>query len=221
MSFSDVEHLSNMLSGCEALDSHFTDKAPVTTEARYAFSVLKLHAGDVGCVAGTEGFLDNVKAGAKKSADWIKKLFEAIKQWFATAFKSTRAKFKSLFSGNDEEKEKQAKAIRSGTIARVKSIKSASEATPDGVDGKEVGSTADKLIDALEKGVPAGIALSMDSFLSAIDKLEGKYVSYVGSKAPKGEESHAEYQKAVKAFKSFSTPVNALTVYVNELASKK
>lgn len=216
MSFSDVEHYSVMLAGCEAINTG-NRTAP---EAHYAFAVLKLHAqdnSDFGSHAGQEGFLDSVKKGASNTLEFVKKLFEAIKAWFADVFKTSRGKFKSFFSGNDEEKQKKLQAIRGTMITKVEAVKSGATGTPEGVDGKEVIDKGDKLIAALKEGVPAGVALGMDDFLSAIDRLETKFVSYVGSKTPKGTEPHAEYNKAVQAFKKFSTPVNAMTVYISSL----
>lgn len=216
MSFSDVEHFAEIVSGCEAINSG-NRTAP---EARYAFAVLKLHAQDntdFGAHAGQEGFLDQVKKGATNTLEFVKKLFEAIKKWFADVFKTSRGKFKSFFSGNDEEKEKKLQAIRATMITKVEAVKSGATDTPEGVDGKDVIAKGDKLVTALKEGVPAGVALGMDDFLSAIDRLEKKFVSYVGSKTPKGTEPHAEYNKAVQAFKKFSTPVNNMTVYINSL----
>ncbi|QZA70581.1 hypothetical protein AH04_99 [Erwinia phage AH04] len=74
MSFSDVEHFAEIISGCEAINSG-NNTAP---EARYAFAVLKLHAQDLGVVAGQEGFLDNVKAGAKSVKEWVIRIIKII-----------------------------------------------------------------------------------------------------------------------------------------------
>lgn len=213
MSFSDVEHFATMVAGCEAINTG--DRS--SGDARYAFAVLKLHAVDFGAHAGQEGFLEGVKKGAANTLEMVKKLFEAIKKWFASMFKTTRGKFKSFFSGTDEEKQKKAQAIRGTMIGKVEAVKSGATGTPDGIDGKDVVEKADKLIAALKEGVPAGIALGMDDFLTAIDRLESKFVSWVGSKSPKGTESHTEYNKAVQAFKKFSVPVNAMTVYISSL----
>lgn len=213
MSFSDVEHFATVITGCESI----ANGDRTSGDARYAFAVLKLQAVDFGAHAGQEGFLDSVKKGAANTAEFVKKLFEAIKKWFSSVFKTTRGKFKSFFSGTDEEKEKKLKAIRVSMISKVEAVKSGATGTPEGVDGKDVVDKGDKLVDALKQGVPAGVALAMDDFLTAIDRLESKFVSYVGTKTPKGNEPHAEYNKAVQAFKKFSTPVNAMSVYITSL----
>lgn len=217
MSYSDIEHFGNMVAGLESFKQG-DGKSP---DSIYAQTVLKLHANDAGFYAGQEGFLDSIKKGASNSLEWVKKLFEAIKKWFATAFKSTKAKFKSAVTGTDEEKEKKLKSIRAALITKVKAVQAGAKKAPEGVDAGTIETTGDKLVAALEEGVPAATFLAMDSFLTAIDSVEGKYVKYVGSKAPKGDESHAEYQKAVSEFKAFSTPVNTLTVYVDGLSNDK
>lgn len=78
MSYSDVEHYATIISGCEALTSGNT-KSP---DAVYAFTVLQLHASDTGLVAGQEGFMDSIKAGAGNIKEWIKKLIQAIRNYF-------------------------------------------------------------------------------------------------------------------------------------------
>lgn len=88
MSYSDIEHCSNMISGCESLIA-----GNRTPDSVYAFAVLKLHAQDAGYIDGQEGFLDNVKSGAKKSKEWILKLLKAIRDFF---FGGNRAKIKKL-----------------------------------------------------------------------------------------------------------------------------
>lgn len=77
MSFSDVEHVMTMMSGCESL----LHGDPKSADAKYAFTVLKLHAGDAGFVAGQEGFMDAVKKGASATVEWVKKLIRAIRDY--------------------------------------------------------------------------------------------------------------------------------------------
>lgn len=78
MSYSDVEHYASMVSGCESLISGNV-KSP---NAVYALAVLQLHANDAGLYTGQEGFMDSVKAGAKNVKEWIKKLIQAIRDYF-------------------------------------------------------------------------------------------------------------------------------------------
>lgn len=78
MSYSDVEHYATIISGCESLTSG-NSKSP---DAVYAFTVLQLHANDAGLVAGQEGFMDSIKAGAGNIKEWIKKLIQAIRDYF-------------------------------------------------------------------------------------------------------------------------------------------
>lgn len=74
----DLNHYFNIVSGCEAI----TSGNRTSYESHYAFAVLKLHAQDVGLIAGTEGFLDHIKKGAKNIKDWIAKAIKAIWDFF-------------------------------------------------------------------------------------------------------------------------------------------
>ena len=78
MSFGEVEHFATMLAGCESISNGNT----TNTDAKYALSVLKLHANDAGLYAGQEGFLDSIKRGANNVKEWILKLIQAIRNWF-------------------------------------------------------------------------------------------------------------------------------------------
>jgi hypothetical protein len=220
MSFSDVEHFSNMVTGCESI----TAGDRTSGDARYAFAVLKLHTVDMGSVAGQEGFLDNVKAGAAKTGEFIKKLFEAIKKWFSEAFKSTRAKAKHLFGdGSDEEKDAARKKIATTMVGKIESVKKAAEGLPEEINGKEVISAADKALSAFkEDGRPAAVLLALDSLLAQIDKVSSAFITYCNKHMPKKQmDPHAPYDKAVKEYKSFAEPVNKLTSYIAEAFGKK
>lgn len=95
MSYSDVEHFATMVSGCESL----TNGNPKASDARYALTVLQLHAGDAGLYSGQEGFLDHIKAGAKNTKDWILKLLKAIRDFF---FGRNRNKIRKLATDTEE-----------------------------------------------------------------------------------------------------------------------
>lgn len=86
MSYSDIEHFSNIVSGCEAL----TNGNGNSPDGVYALTVLKLHANDAGLYAGQEGFVENIKAAAGNIGEWIKKLISAIKQWLTGVRKETK-----------------------------------------------------------------------------------------------------------------------------------
>lgn len=88
MSYSDIEHFSNMVTGCESI----SQGSYRTSEARYASAVLKLHAQDMGEVAGQEGFLDTIKRGAQNAVKWVKQLMTAIGNWFKTVYQTLTGK---------------------------------------------------------------------------------------------------------------------------------
>lgn len=74
MSYSDLEHFSNMIAGCESINEG-DYKSP---NSIYAQTVLKLHANDAGLYAGQEGFLDMIKKGASSVKKWFLELIKAI-----------------------------------------------------------------------------------------------------------------------------------------------
>lgn len=82
MSYSDIDHFSSMVTGCESINQGMY-RAP---EARYASGVLRLHAQDLGVVAGQEGFLDSIKRGAQNVVKWVKQLMTAIGNWFKSIY---------------------------------------------------------------------------------------------------------------------------------------
>lgn len=76
------EHEGEMLTGYDDLVECVEKGEPLTPDATYTYSVLKLHAQDEGVtVSGQEGFLDSIKRGASKVYEWIKALIKAIKEW--------------------------------------------------------------------------------------------------------------------------------------------
>lgn len=78
MTLSDVNHYAVMVSGCESINSmDYT-----SPDSKYAQSVLKLHANDLGFFAGQEGFLETVKKGASNIKEWALKLIKAIQDWW-------------------------------------------------------------------------------------------------------------------------------------------
>lgn len=98
MSCSDIEHFATIISGCESLTSGDLDNS----NARYAFSVLKLHAQDEGFIAGKEGFADAVKKGAQALSKWIKALINAILDFCISGRKEAR-----LAQAESERKERE------------------------------------------------------------------------------------------------------------------
>uniref|UniRef100_A0AAU8KXK3 Uncharacterized protein n=1 Tax=Pantoea phage Survivor TaxID=3232176 RepID=A0AAU8KXK3_9CAUD len=74
----ELNHYSRIISGLESVHEHICYNAGIDVDGTYALEVLKLHAGDMGEVEGTEGFLDSVKKGAKDLAKWIKEIIAAI-----------------------------------------------------------------------------------------------------------------------------------------------
>lgn len=84
------EHEAEMLGGYDGLVTCVNDGLPLTADATYTHSVLKLHAQDEGVsVSGQEGFLDSIKRGASKIYEWIKSIIRAIRNWFTGGSKGT------------------------------------------------------------------------------------------------------------------------------------
>lgn len=223
MSFSDVEHFAEIISGCESINSG-NHTAP---EARYAFAVLKLHAQDnpdFHAHAGQEGFLDSVKAGAKATGEFIKKLFEAIKKWFASTFKSTKSKLASMLKSGDEKRREAVRSqLRSIVIPKIEALKKAVASTPDEIKTDGFADIADKAIDSLAEGkTSAEVIAGMNGVLDAIDRVSGSFISYCNSHMPKKQaDSHGPYDKAVKEYKAWGEKANALTTAITGIFSFK
>lgn len=92
MSFSDVEHHIAVFDGCESLLSGNSK----TANAQYAFTVLKLHAGDQGVYAGQEGFMDTIKKGARSTVKWIKQIIQAIRDYMKGISREDRARINEI-----------------------------------------------------------------------------------------------------------------------------
>jgi flavodoxin len=222
MSFSDVEHFAEIISGCEAINSG-NRTAP---EARYAFAVLKLRAQDnpdFGAHAGQEGFLDSVKAGAKATGEFIKKLFEAIKKWFSDVFKSTKSKFVSYMkTGDDKQKEAKREKARSILIPKIEALKTAAGHVPEDVKTGGFIESADKAIDGLKGTSAEAVVTGMNGLLDAVGRVSDSFVSYCGAHMPKKQmDSHAQYDKAVKEYKAWAEKANALNTAITALLQFK
>lgn len=218
MSFSDVEHFAEIVSGCEAINSG-NRTAP---EARYAFAVLKLHAQDnpdFGAHVGQEGFLDSVKAGAKATGEFIKKLFEAIKKWFSDVFKSTKGKFNSFMkSGTDKEREAKREKSRGVLVPKIEALKTAAGQVPDDIKVGNFAEVADKAIDALKGTEAQPVITNMNALLDAVTRVSDAFVSYCNASMPKKQmDSHAPYDKAVKEYKAWAEKANGLTSALENL----
>lgn len=219
MSYSDVVHFSNMLAGCESINAgQYKDPDSV-----YAQTVLKLHANDAGLYAGQEGFLDSVKKGAEKTAEWAKKLFDAIKKWFSEVFKSTKSKVSDLFTkGTDEEKAAAQKGAAAGLTSKIEAIKSAATSVPDDVNVKGVAPAADKAIDALKGDNPSASASALNALLGEVDKASDSFTSYCAALLPKKQnDPHAPYDKAVKEYRTFATAANNINVAITAAHGKR
>lgn len=151
MNYSDIEHASNMINGCESLISG--NKTP---DATYAFAVLKLHASDAGFIDGQEGFLDAVKAGAKKGKEWLIKLIQYIKDFIKGISRDDRERIKTIDELSKkikwEEHDFNTQTFQySGPIGRIKALTNDAnvladlEAAIDGIDKKNVHEFVGKL----------------------------------------------------------------------------
>lgn len=75
---SDMNHFTTMISGCESINTYLKTGNGLNDDGRYAFTVLKLHAGDAGFIDGQEGFMDQVKAKAKDIKSFVDQVIKAI-----------------------------------------------------------------------------------------------------------------------------------------------
>lgn len=144
MSYSDVEHFSNILSGCESL-VHGDIKSPNSV---YAFTVLKLHAQDAGYVAGTEGFLDNIKKGARSVVKWVKELSQAITNWIKQIFTRGPKSIETIIPTKDITDD-----IIKPSVERIeKDLASIDDFKELGVDVKKINEKLDQLVKTSEVG---------------------------------------------------------------------
>lgn len=219
MSFSDVEHFAIIITGCESINAG--DRT--SGDARYAFAVLKLQAVDFGSHAGQEGFLDSVKAGAKATGEFIVKLFQAIKKWFADVFKTTKGKFNAFMkAGDDKQKAEKREKARSILIPKIEALKSAIGKVPDDIKTDGFNDKADKAIDALKGDAAEAVITGMNGLLDAVTRVSDSFVSYCNSHMPKQQmDSHAPYDKAVKEYKAWAEKANALTSAITALMQFK
>ncbi|AEV89526.1 putative virion structural protein [Pseudomonas phage OBP] len=104
----ELEHFATMVSGCESINTHLAKGTGLSADGEYAFTVLKLHASDAGFVAGTEGFLDNVKKGAKKGKEWFIAFFKALKDFFKQGFRNVISNLGKLKGGDKKHAAKTA-----------------------------------------------------------------------------------------------------------------
>lgn len=115
MSYSDIEHLATIISGCESL----TNGNPESPNAIYALTVLKLHASDAGYVAGQEGFMDHVRKGAKKTKEWLEKFIKALKEFISTVWTKVVAKAKRVFGPSNKEIAADAAKVSFGALKTI------------------------------------------------------------------------------------------------------
>jgi len=75
------EHEDTLLTGYGELIDCVEGNLPLTPDAAYVDTVLKLDEEDYLNVDGNEGFLDSIKRGSIKVYEWIKQLLKSIKEW--------------------------------------------------------------------------------------------------------------------------------------------
>lgn len=75
------EHEATLLIGYDELIAHQEDKKPMTPDAVYTETVLKLDHETFDIVDGQEGFIDQIKRGASKVYEWIKSIIKAIRDF--------------------------------------------------------------------------------------------------------------------------------------------
>lgn len=202
MSYSDVEHCASMISGCESLRVGNV-KDP---NAVYAFTVLKLHAGDAGFIAGQEGFLDSIKKGAGKFLEWVKKLIRAIKDYLKGITKDDRARITELEKIIKETKFENADlkvtpSLFTGDLSRLKDKLQGLE-TVDGLPSVEdLEEETEKFADTLDKSDYSALLTKAfalrDKFVIAIEKYN-KFVESETSKLKEEDQVTAEVKAATK-----------------------
>lgn len=218
-SFSDVEHFATLVTGCESINAG----RPNSEEGRYAQSVLRLYTPAFGAVAGQEGFLDSVKAGAQKTGEFIKKLFEAIKKWFADVFKSTKGKFTSFMrQGTEEQREARRKKVCEAIVPKIEALKTAAGQVPEDVKVGNFVEIAEKAIAALKGKEAAAVVTDVNALLDAVKRVSDSFIGYCNALMPRKQmDSHAPYDKSVKEYKMWAEKANALTDSLAGLYSSK
>lgn len=217
MSFSDIEHFSNMVTGCESLNAHFYNKEVAGTEAHYAFSVLKLHAADAGHVAGTEGFLDAVKKGAKKGKEWLLQLIQYIKDFIKGISRDDRERINTInelskkikweeYDFNDQTFQYATPLGRVIALTNDSSVISELRSALSEIDKKHVANFITKLTRAstLLKG--------------HVEDLNRK-VEAETSKLGKDESPSKELSEKAKDLKNNTEAANGLSMIINKMAS--
>lgn len=96
LSNSEIEHLTTMISGCESISNHIKTGCGLSQDGQYALAVVQLHVNDAGHVAGTEGFMDAIKTGAKKGKEWLLKLIQYIKDLIKGISRDDRDRIKTI-----------------------------------------------------------------------------------------------------------------------------
>lgn len=87
----EFDNTYNLAAGFESIVAAGPSGSVDGFEATYAMTVFTLNDIDF---AGTEGFLDSVKRGAKKVYEWIKDLIKTIRGWFTGSSKAEYEKAK-------------------------------------------------------------------------------------------------------------------------------
>lgn len=178
MSFSDVEHVMTMMSGCESL----LHGDPKSADAQYAFTVLKLHANDAGFVAGQEGFLDAVKKGASATVEWVKKLIRAIRDYIKGISKEDRERINQIKKRVEElskVEEFNPSTVFSGLLDPAKILqqrlelieKDLSGVDFDFIDVKTAQDKAEELVKFMESGESFKIGEKLESLRSSLDNI--------------------------------------------------
>ena len=206
MSYSDIEHFSNMVSGCESLQLG-TTKEP---NAVYAFTVLKLHAGDAGLVAGQEGFLDNIKKGASNTVKWVKQLMVAIGNWVKNTFLK-------LIGKGSKNKVEVSKEIASELL--VPSLERSLEKLKD-IKEFEVNSVIndlEKYITAAKKG--GDLSSYNEKVVNGIRSITGEVEKKVSSLKEGNEENNREASKLGTDLKKLADAGMAIYMGTNKAMS--
>ena len=206
MSFGEIDHFASMLAGCESINSG----QPLNPDGRYSFAVLKLHAGDMGLVAGQEGFLDSIKKGAQNAVKWVKQLIAAIGKWMKETFLKLIGKGKSLKISKETANE----VLIPGLERALEKLK----------DVKEI--DVSKAIELVEKYISAGkTETSLESIndntvkelRSVIDKVEAQ----IKSLKENSDEDNKEASKLGVELRKISEACGSITNAVNKAVGGK
>lgn len=212
MSFGLIDHYATMVAGCESINN----KRPLTIEARYAVSVLKAHAGDMGIYAGNEGFLDSVKRGAASVVEWVKKLARAVIDWIRNTVNKIMGKKIGTTIDINAKGETLAKKIEY-LISEMKTIDETK--LDSNVKISSLISTAESLVNKLNKK-DSGAGKDLDSFNEDLKKNIDVLTKSADKLSKDNEEDNKQAGALGKAIKILSEGLSGIIKIISSATSE-